>query len=95
MLCPRCLQVETEPHPLYGAINCQKCIEKDKDIPRGPVKNDFLSSNGELHSKTHNKDIQTRVITHEGENLSGKAGLNYMKKNPDKYVGQLKGYYNA
>jgi len=36
----------------------------------------------------HWKEIQSRVVTHEGESLSGKKGEDYRKKWGEKYLGR-------
>jgi len=44
-------------------------------------------------TRSHLKDILSRVRTKEGEVLHGEKALRYMKENEKLYEGRLKGYY--
>lgn len=66
-----------------GIIVIDKTKKLSTHIPinKGSGKIDWLS-------RVHLKDIRSRIITHEGELLTGKKGRNYMDKYSKKYKGR-------
>lgn len=56
----------------------------------------FYTASGKKHeiSRAHLESIRSRVITHEGQLLTGREGKNYMDKYSKKYKGKdLAGSY--
>jgi hypothetical protein len=84
----------------WGCPYCKK--RKDgTDVPVVEIKPggiiiiDKVSvARGESISVSHLQNIRSRVVDDEGNNLSEKKGIEYMKSKGDKYVGRLKAYYD-
>lgn len=75
---------------------CNSCAAKMKsktEVASGFRIIDKTTYGGTKASETHYKDIHTRTIDDNGNSISGKAGLDYMKTNPTRYASQLKEYY--
>ena len=74
---------------------CVRCKAAEKrQFGGGGIKIiDKTKVSGLSVSRSHLKHINSRVITHEGETLSGKKGVDYMKTQGNKYANRLKEYY--
>lgn len=81
LLCPQCGSKTGNlaiMHPIYGPTRCQQ--EVDADNISYTEEAVAIGMGKKEKRMAHWDEIRSRVTTHEGEFLSGKAGREYQKK---------------
>lgn len=83
--------------PIGHTEYCQKCFSfhnKKKVVgSSGPLIVDKTKMAGQSVSTSHFKHMNTRVVDDNGNTLSGKTGIDYMKSKGDTYTSRLKEFY--
>lgn len=88
---------EPRKRPIGHTEYCDKCFDlhnkKTNVYSSGPRIIDNTKVIGQTVSNSHYKHIHTRVTDDNGNSLSGKAGIDYMKSKGGTYASRLKEYY--
>jgi hypothetical protein len=99
--CPYCSKGKLKTGFVNGVkipVRCDLCNPNLQPLNETRIHGDIEYFDGEVKkiSSAHLKDIRSRVVTHEGEVLSGKRGRHYLDNYSKKYLGKdMSGFYKS